>query len=665
MMKQTYFKLLILSVFITTGISFSQQPDTTGSHKFLWFHGHWDKQKKNTFHINSTSGGGSKATIQNDCSVKLQTNGIETWNNDIDYGIDDIDKWEDELNKPSIDRQEYAHHLNLALMPFLEDLKKEWKQYKIDPNKKLLTPEQKGLQRFKDSLDNWCRRVKPKYEAIINFYKQHRHDKFDDLKNPSPPEFDYDCAGCDTSIQNYQDSVAEHYVIKFFKPESDLVRNGLAILRELVGLGVSEDIGGGHINIDMPMDMKEAIYYAFNPSLKDLSKAGVCSYINADKLNDAIQFLVRRELERAQKLVRDNKKNFRAENCVTRVFLTAVRGATMFGVADDDYEHYKETAIIINMMKDTFNFYYNKLVKDHDWSQITNIPFILSATRCISMMGGGLEENEEAFKKIVKILNSFQLQIEMDIKVGGQGGYIITHLKGKTKIAPEYNWNTQQCYSWVAALDEPGPLGEPKYQGAGVIHCNLLDNEIVAPGSHPVYIGTKKYYTELKLLKMDFCHPGQDTVLFTSFIPDPAGDGWWKVPESPNQRFGIWQTDAFFKDDNKIIQLAKSGAFQKQAGVMKQKGLKLKAQLEAMENKMKNGGSMPDIHKLQEMVKQVNGIANNKNTSPVFYIDFPLQIHNGSRTIFHKRFDAKQVNPLGAKAVIYGYMTIDISYIGK
>ncbi len=666
MKQQTYFKILILFVLLIAGFTYSQQSDTTGSQKFLWFRGHWDKKQNNTFLINSFFGGGGKATIKNDCSVKLQTSGIQAWNKQIDDGIENIDKWKYELNKPSVDRQEYAHHYNLALMPFLEQLKKEWKQYKVDPNKNLLSPEQTAIQRFSDSLDNWCQKVKPKYEAIMRFYKQHRHDGLDDLKNPPPPEFDYDCAGCDTSIQNNQDTIAKHYVDKFSKPESDLIHDGLSILRELVLLGATDDIGGGHIDVVMSMDMKEAIYNAFAQHIKDPSKAGACSYIDANKLSDAIYFLVNRLLERADKLVRDNRKNFRTVKCVSQVYFSAARNAILFGVGMDNFEHSEDFQEITYMLRETFDFYYNKLAKEHDWSQITNIPFLISTLRNISLMGGSSNEDGEAIQNINKILNSFQLQIEMDIKIGGGGGYIINHLKGKSKIAPEFNWDTNQCYTWVAALDQPNQLGEPVKQGAGIIHMDLLDNEIVASHPHPVYIGTHKYYTELKLLKMDFCHPGQDTLLFTRFIPDPAGDGMWKVPDAPNEPYELFMTDNYFKSNNKTIELAKSGVFKQQAETAAEKEKELAAKLQAMKSKYQSGNfNMSDIHKLQDMVNQSQSSFNNKNLSPVFYIDFPLQIHNGTTTIFHKRFDSKEVSPITARAVIYGYMTIDITYIGK
>lgn len=60
-----------------------------------------------------------------------------------------------------------------------------------------------------------------------------------------------------------------------------------------------------------------------------------------------------------------------------------------------------------------------------------------------------------------------------------------------------------------------------------------------------------------------------------------------------------------------------------------------------MEFKMKNSGSISDFNKLQEMVNQSQGFANNKNISPVFYIVFLLLIHNSTKTIFHRQIGKK------------------------
>lgn len=92
-----------------------------------------------------------------------------------------------------------------------------------------------------------------------------------------------------------------------------------------------------------------------------------------------------------------------------------------------------------------------------------------------------------------------------------------------------------------------------------------------------------------------------------------------------------------------------------QVKIMKEKGLKLEAQLKAMESKMKGGNplkNLSDIHKIQDLVNQSQSLA--------FYIDFPLQINNKTKTIFDKRFDAKEINPQMSEAIVYGYMTIKI-----
>lgn len=486
----------------------------------------------------------------------------------------------------------------------------------------------------------------------MNYCKAHRHDKFSDLKNPVPPEIDYTCSECDTNREKLNEKIVNDYVKKFPEPEGDMMRDLLSKIRDMELLGVN-----GTYTLGSHGGLEDIV-------IKDFyNKNGVCSYLQKDEMWNAVMFLASHVLERAEKLVEDYHKEFKTQRAVTKTYLSVLKQNLLLGNGSDEIAKDPYVQKILGMISDEYFYYKNKLFKDHDWSQLSNLHLLFGFIRNYEMLGGHSLDN---WFDLVSLLNNFQLSIEMDIKIGGHGGYLITHLKGKSKIAPEFNADSNQCYTWVACKDQTGASGEPVKDGAGEIHCDLLDNEMVAPSPHPVYIGTHKYYTELKQLKMDFCHPGEDTILFTQFIPDPAPAGMWEVPHSPNQPFGIWQTDTYFKSNNKIIALAKSGALTQQGEITAQKDKEMIAKLHAMKSKFQSGNfSMDDVHKIQEMVNQSQSSANNKNLSPAFYIDFPLDIHNNTTTIFHKRFDSKEVSPITAKAVIYGYMTIDITYTGK
>jgi len=73
----------------------------------------------------------------------------------------------------------------------------------------------------------------------------------------------------------------------------------------------------------------------------------------------------------------------------------------------------------------------------HDWKQLANVPFVMGLIRQKSLLDGNNEDAD--FKNyctmLTAIINNFYLSIEMDVKVGKNGGYELCHLKGETKIA--------------------------------------------------------------------------------------------------------------------------------------------------------------------------------------------------------------------------------------
>ena len=660
MKQNTTFTIVIFLLYSLSEASFCQTAfngmtiDTVQNHYFLWFHGHWNQQKKNTFNIIPPNGIGSggTATVSSSGNVNIQTSGMDDWDTFVDNGINDLDKWDKDLKSPAHDYREWSHHLNIVLLPEINRMKKELNDFKVTKEDKKVDIEKEHLQQLAQGLQNGCTSFKPRYEEIMNYCKAHSHDKDSDLKVPPPPEIDFTCSECDTNIQNTNQKIIDDYLKKFPEPEGGMIRDLLPKLRDMALLGVNGSYTlGSHSGIE---DIVINDFY---------KKNGVCSYLHKDEMWNAVIFLANHVLRRAQKLVDDYHKDIKTQPVVTKTYLSVLRQNILLGNGKDNLENGRYFQKILRMVYDEYYYYKDRLFKDHDWSQLSNFHLLFEFIRTYQMLGGGQLDN---WTNLVSLLNNFQLSIEMDIKAGGNGRYIIAHLKGKTKIAPEFNPDSNKCYTWVACKDQTDQYGAPIKEDAGKIHCDLLNTEIVAPGPHPVYIGTHNYYTQLKLLKMDFCHPGQDTILFTQFNADPVTSGLWKYPYGPNHANNIWELDTYFKSNNKTIELAKSGALEQQAQVTAQTDREMIAKLQAMKSKFKSGNfSMSDVHKIQEMVNQSQSSANNKNLSPAFYIDFPLDIHNNTTTIFHQRFDSKQVSPVTAPAVIYGYMTIDITYTGK
>lgn len=645
---------------------------------FLWYTGHWSKDKKNTFitdpYTDSTEGGliqipgGQAITVTKDGGVNMNSGDIDNWNKKISDGLKDLEKTQKNLTDAASKGQEIAYHFNKAAMPSLNDIKKTWTSYKVDKKEDVLNSQQNEkasqLKNFANWLTGFCKEKQPQYEAIIDFYNAHRHDKASDYNNLPPPEHDYNCMACDSNLAKKYKIEDSEYVQKFFQPEEDLIKNGIGIMRALMTIGHSNDIDNSTVSVSVNDEMTQIAAQAFHQDKSDPSKSGACAYLDSYKLGQAVRFLVMRCLWRADKLLNDNRKNFKAALQVSRVYLLAARNNEMFGFTVQ--LRMDDLGLLAKM---AFDNYYNKLVKDHDWSQLANIPFILSLGSQYQMTSGHLLE-ESYFTKLFKLLNSFQLNIEMDIKIGKEKAYLLTHLKGKAKVAPEFVYSANRCYQWVVAEEQPDQVGNPIKKMDQRINVDLLNNQIIVKDGSPTYTGTKKYWCTLSMLKMDYCHPGSDSILISQFYPDPPLAGTWLYPHGVVVPSAINGLDLYFRSIDQMASDAKSGALQ-QAAVDYKKQAEVAMQ-HAKELQAKLGNGKIDLSKMddyQNLLSEMRGLSggasNNVLARTVNDIAFPLGgIQNNSTTLFKKRYDAKEINPSigGENIIVYGYYTVEVVY---
>ncbi|MDE3184733.1 MAG: hypothetical protein KGM16_15045 [Bacteroidota bacterium] len=637
----------------------------------LWFTGHW--KSNNLFatnnhidssgdYIYSTGGSGTNLTVSTDGSISIESKDIDGWNKKIETGLNNLEKYENELQAPANKVNEWSYHFNEVTLPVLDDLKEEWKTYKI--NGKVLVDTKPDNQKDianvkgkakKDTIFKKCSENKPEFHKTMAFYKAHKHDKDAELTYPPPPAYSNQCVSCDTSLEklyHWQDSV---YANKFFEPESDMIKFCIGLMRDIELMGIKDGLPN---RTDNKYDMESILYDAFNWS-KDPSKSGPCAYMDYSDLKNAVDFLVNREYRKAEKLFKDYNKNVETARPVIKVYLSAIRQMELWGENTDENRGLAECAALIDRVEE---YYTNKLFHEHDWSQLANIPFIFGLERQRQLLGG---QESDLTQKMTKLLNSFILQIEMDVKEGTQGGYALAHLKGEEKITPEFDYDNDTCYRWVL-IKGNNNLGFPKKKPSQQIVCDLLDNELVGPGPRPEYIGTKRYYTILYGLKMDYCHAGKDSIFLSSFVPQPnALAGTWRVPMSPPVPLGINDVDGLFQDVNKRVELVRSGKAKQQAEIMKEQGEQIAAQMKAIQKKMGNGRSasnISDYQKIRDLATQAMSLGTNQNVAPILYIDFPLQIQKLTTTLHNIRFDAKKINPQESEVIVYGYYTIKVIY---
>lgn len=642
------------------------------AHQFLWFKGHWNPNNKKQFIIDKdstngiASGGGTSSggtvTVEPDGAVQIKSPGIDEWNKQIDEDLKTIDDWENKLeNSSGTDLTSY--HLTQLLLPDVKNKKEEYTNYKIDPKTDILNPdkEQQAISNLANEVAKYCEKFKPQYDAIIAFWKAHKHDKDPDLSIPPPPEFEYDCYACDSNLRKVYDTTIAHYVRDFFQPEYTLVKQGLQVIHDFTMLGFGSEADGVPEEFSPILDL-------FHLDKKDPSKSGPCSYLDLYELNNAVRDIVYHAYRRSVELVRRYHKRFKAAYAVIKVCLNGVRDWVIFSGNNEDASLFSELA---TMVGENFDFYYDKL-RQHDWKQLANIPFMFGLLNQIGCLSG--DENKSKLTallaKMSDILNNFHLNIEMDIKVGKGGGYYLAHLKGETKIAIDFVQDSSQCYRWVVVEDQPKEIMDglkiPVKKGSQKIDIDLLANQIILPGAGPVYAGTKKYYTLLKELKMDFCNPGNDTILLTSFIPSPDWSaGIWKVPQSPPVPMGINGLEHLFQDAEKMQELAESGQAQEGAEEMKKRAEELKAKMLSLASQISNGKNKNDLYKYMELQKEMTkaqDVGNSDKVSPILYIAFQLSTQNNNNTLVEKRYDAKEINPREADVIVYGYYTVKIEY---
>jgi hypothetical protein len=659
------------------------------SHHYLWFTGHWSKTKKNVFIIDKGSGGlpaggaaggaaggdgsegdegtgkglasgGGTVTVNPDGTVNISGPGVDAWNKRVDAAKQQADDWVQQLSNPANNADPRAQHLSDLLLPDAQEQQQQWNDYSIDKKQDLLTPDTRpgdaspskpaAPQRtLNDAANEMCTASKSDYDMVMAYYKSIRHAKDADLNVPPPPEFEYDCYVCDSDRRKVYDTTIAHYERDFVHPEDSMIRKALGMMRNFLLLNGNENTISNEVD-------------------QAFSKGGACYYMSYGELNEAMLTIIMHAYRRAEKLVDKYKNDFRACEAIARTFLGVARGFELVSGNTSSVDRYLEE--LAPILGRAFDFYYQKL-RQNDWKQVANIPMLLGLSRQISLLGSnsGDYRFEYYFKKLKTIMNGFVLTVDMDSKFGRDQGYWLSHVKGQCHIGPDFQRDSNQCYKWVV-LDEKriSPI-DSMYQTKALqeIDCDLLANQMTGSQYVPVYVGTKKYTINLQGLRMDFCSPGQDTIILSRFYPNPKDSGWWRIPHAPLTNLGI-SGEQFFEDVKRQKELAESGQAQQAAANYQAQNEDMIAKMKAMAEQMKSDTgkrTFQDYQKIMDMANKVRQSANNGVLAKIMYLDFELPVENGKQILVDKKFDGKKINPEIAEAVIYAFFNIHIENKGN
>jgi len=426
MKKMLFF---IANLFLYSGSVFAQK-DT-----MMWFAGHWADSK--TFIIESNmsgqAGGNSgKVNIQSNGSVKVTTPENKKWNEKIDDQIKEIEKSEEDI-KTDIRKEQGLIQYNLGkeTVKELENIKQQIKTYKAESSDEnqddqLLAQKNKD---FAAALNKWCVQAKADFDEVMNFYRAHKKTKNEHFDLPVPPEANYQCWSCDKKQRIDFEKKSGDYVDSFFNEESKLITKALNICRtlQLLGRGENSNTSTGDDGI------AQATEDAFHHSKTDPAKNGPCYGINESDLWEAVLFLAKRGMAKTEQLLKENKTNYAMLNPVIRVYLGAHRTAQLLGI-NVDQNNLKDLGDI--MLK----FYYHekdKLIREKDYSQMANIPFMLGLLHQALILDNNSAVNSENEIKELRNFCHFKITIDMDAKIGKGGGYTLAHLKGTAKVVAE------------------------------------------------------------------------------------------------------------------------------------------------------------------------------------------------------------------------------------
>jgi hypothetical protein len=643
-----------------------QVSNSTGKTRYLWFTGHWSPSKKNVFMVDkdSTGSGGGTVTIHSDGSVTTSGPDEDKWNKKIDDGIKQIDNWVSQLNNPVNNIDPDEHQMNQLLLPDVLQLQQEWQSYKIESGQDLLTPDQAparnaggnssgksgsvsgtnnnpSTRTLSDVLGEFCEKAKADYNTVINYYKTVKKYNEANLNVPPPPEFEYNCYSCDSNIRKSDDTTIAHYIRDFVHPEDSLIKKGCALLRNYQLFGLENNV--------IPAEFEN-----------NFSKSGSCHYFSQSELSEAIIGIAQHMYWRAEKLVNKYHSRFKAAIAISRTYCSVARDYMMISSLDgrsssDNTDSY--FPIIASMVAANVNDHLNKLEKQHDMKEIGNLSYILDLNRNIALLGSQGIEDKKILERLKSIFNGFSLTIEMDVKTGKEKGYWISHLKGHCKIGPKFTGDSNQCYKWVV-LDESKTDDQGFYKTKALqeINCDLITNQIVGPQGAPVYIGTKKYTTNLLGLNMDFCNPGKDTIILSNFSPNPKDAGLWKLPYGPRQPLGI-TGEEYFADFQRRQELAKSGQAEKEADEFKKKNEEMADEMKKLAAQMKTDtGSrrLADYQKILAMSKKASSsIADNGVMAKMLYLDFEIPVKNKERELVNTTFEGAKINPKFSGVIVY------------
>ncbi len=444
------------------------------------------------------------------------------------------------------------------------------------------------------------------------YYKDHANDNLKLV--PVPPDYDYNyCFTCDEEGKN-------------------AFEEALTVFRKQLTQGDKEMLEKAFM-----MGRKAFFAYGEGDKLRRvMNEVEMMKNYVLDRLAVRVNTLL-------EKYIEDPAKTY----AVLQVTLEAERIRQLLGREAEENmipDDYYEKALLTVKKK------FLRAADERDYAIALNLPAILSHERTMQLMGN---KSSEFLNKMLGF-NQFKLNSNITGKIGNDGGYIAGHIRGDNWFAaiPDSSCRLR----WVQA----GPdIHQSKF--------NLLSAEFRGQAVDIPYVGTKKWMSDVPLLRIDFCTKQQDSIIAYPFYPE-GFEELWLFPQ-PMGVTNVAQLRAVllgcFMDIQQMKQDAQTLQNPQQIEKMKKE---MMAQYELMMKQMKDGKmpasgdmslqSLNQYNNFQEMKRKVTDMVHQKD--PGKYV-FQPTVQNKDKVIVKDRINGKELFPENA-ATEYAWFHLTLEH---
>ncbi|MEO9022520.1 MAG: hypothetical protein ABI237_08335 [Ginsengibacter sp.] len=629
--------ILMISIFCQlTSSAQTLRPDSTKKepNSLFGFNG----KKKN----DSTLVTGSGATVtfhnsENQISVQLPP-GKDPFKKMADQ-LDNTDKDAEKDAAPFLKQVQYAP-IATVLTDAYKQVKEEYKE--AVSNTIQLPKEDKdtqGSKEFEQHLLAACPAKEIQYKDIMNFIKQHEHDK--SFNVTPPPTMDYEnCWSCHPSKQSQYDTLVEHYYENTFKEEIKLTKEALGLARQESLLGMDNDPRWA-TNDPFTQELDNALGSSKHPT--------ACTWMRSDDPMKAAQEIVEIAFRKADYLFHTYRKDFSRLSCVTRCLLRMTRQRELITGDESDGDYVLGEAR--NAVSYFCSIYTERIFLKEDFTQWPNMKFLMGLVRQSALLGNELVGNN-VFNDFQKY-DRFKLSMDVNVKAGKGDDYEIIHLQGDNYVALVPDSDTLQCLRMVEASDNnPLVSGSKK----GELKMKLLDAELTGPGPTPKFVSPHDWQTALPTFILHDCDNGKDSMSVNPFYSEGNVKETWSYPQIGNRPTPLIQgmLGAIFSTKTEVEHMQDPKVQEEMKEKIMANSKQIQAMLAQMQQEVAKNGKVHNAVNMQK-ISDIQALMH-KSTSVMpdlgGRLTLETPIHNPGPTMIDITYDGKKDSE-AKDAIIY------------